>query len=210
MTTQDMADFLRKLDLAPTNADHVPPSGLSGVAKFGDHIARKSRSELFWHHGIFKSKGQALGTYLVVDSFPHEGQPSVQTRTLEEFLGDDAEAAAIIRWGDQPQLGRQLALYAAGQYESAISETRNLLDNNCEAFATLCWTGRCVEFAAVTDLLHAMQLPYKTPSTSKKASLVHMQSRLCSSKEGICGGHSQACYRGIRARSHAKQQCSGV
>ena len=91
-----MADFLRKLDLAPTNADHVPPSGLASAAEFGDHIARKSRSELFWHHGIFKSKGQALGTYLVVDSFPHEGQPSVQTRTLEEFLGDDAEAAAII------------------------------------------------------------------------------------------------------------------
>ena len=199
---QTMADFLRTLDLAPTNADHIPPSGLSSVAEFGDHIARKSRSEPFWHHGIFKSQGESLGQYLVIDSFPHEGRPSVQTRTLDEFLGDDAEAAAIIRWGHQPELGRQLALYVARQYEAANSETRNLIDNNCEAFATLCWTGRCVEFAAVTTLLHTMQLPFKTPSTSKRASLVHMQSGLCPGRQGICGSHSKTCCRGIKGSRH--------
>jgi len=160
------SDFLQHLDLSPANADQIPPSGLASVAKPGDHIARKSRSEPFWHHGIMKGAGESLGTFLVIDSFPHEGQPSVQTRTLDDFLGDDVEAAAIVRWGGQQELGRQLALYSAEKYEAANSERWHLSDNNCEAFATLCWTGRS-DFEAVTILLHKLHL-HRQRSDSKQ------------------------------------------
>ncbi len=107
-----MTEFLQQLDLSPQNADPVPPSGLASVAKPGDYIARKSRLDLYWHHGIMRGLGEPLGTFLVTDSFPHEGQPSVQTRTMEDFLGDEVEAAAIVRWGRNGQ--RQVYLQSPG------------------------------------------------------------------------------------------------
>lgn len=89
---------------------------------------------------------------------------------MDDFLGKDAEAAAIVRWGGQQELGRQLALYSAKKYEAANSEMWHMLANNCEAFATLCWTGRS-DLQAVTDLLHKLHTQ-KQEKVSKKHMLV--------------------------------------
>lgn len=65
-------------------------------------LLAKGPEDAFWHHGIMDNKGKEPGQFFVVDSFPHEGQPSVQRRTLEDFL-NDAVAAAIVYCGPKDQ-----------------------------------------------------------------------------------------------------------
>lgn len=135
------------------------PEGLSGIAQPGDHVARKLLSEGFWHHGIFAGQNPdstLLGDFLVIDSSPYDdATASVQLCSLKDFLGEDpVEAAAIVRYDGDEEQGRNMALRRARQILlNPKPERWNLMANNCESFATLCWTGRCDAFTIISQML---------------------------------------------------------
>ena len=160
--------LLQHLDLSPSRAVPVLPEGLGGVAKPGDHIARKSYSEGFWHHGIFVGQNPdslILGDYCVLDSSPRkDGSSSVQISSLKDFLGKQpVQAAAIIRYDGDEDLGRGNALTNACLIREQGTENWHLVANNCEAFATLCWTGRYDPFVVIRQRLSDIRLLANPP-----------------------------------------------
>ncbi|DBB01798.1 hypothetical protein WJX77_000636 [Trebouxia sp. C0004] len=167
--------LLQNIDLTPNDSVQVPPSGLCSIAKPGDHIARKVADEPYWHHGIMGKQGKTPGSFVVIGNFPHgDGERNIQSRSLEEFL-DGADEARVIPWtavdedhNDVTEEGRKLALRTAKSYAKAKQQVPfDLLLHNCEAFATMCWTGEQDRYQAVTSWLETLTVSPRKQRGSK-------------------------------------------
>ena len=107
--------------------------------------------------------GKTLGSFFVIDNLPHDfGEQNIQSRSLEDFL-DGTDEAVVIPWttldedgNDVTDEGRKLALRTAKNYARAKQQVPfSLLLHNCEAFATVCWTGDPDRYEGVASWLQA-------------------------------------------------------
>lgn len=165
------------MDLFPSKGLPVLPEGLVAAALPGDHIAVRN-AHGYWHHGVFYGPNpdkNILGDYLVVDCCPRDNGPSVQLGTIKDFLGENPEAAAIIRYDGDQELGRKMAWTEAEKLLREGFPDWNLLANNCETFATLCWTRRydaCVETGLLLSKLPIRDTKLYSNRSTKRLSIL--------------------------------------
>ncbi|DBB02902.1 TPA: hypothetical protein ACH3X1_013505 [Trebouxia sp. C0004] len=121
----------------------------------------------------WKAPERLQDPFMVIDNYPHyvDKRPDIQSRSLDDFL-DGADTAVIIPWlaldeagNNMTDKGRELALKSARDYAGAKQPLPfDLVHNNCEAFAVLCWTGRCDRHQITTVWLQSL---VAVPQTKK-------------------------------------------
>lgn len=161
------------LDLSPkaSKVVNVHDVYFKKVLKPGDHIAVPMSivPEVCrpWHHGIYEGE-DTNGEHRVIHMNGDDKASAIIRRDLfRDFCGNNANIA-IVQYDDADgDRGHEMALRAAlDALKSSLEEVYNLIDNNCEHFATWCRTGRYVlnpDTDNVLDILYEQALR-RTPT----------------------------------------------
>jgi hypothetical protein len=139
------------LDLSPKASKVVDIEDvyIKKVLKPGDHIAvpMSTLSELCrpWHHGIYEGEDTNGEHFVIHMNGGDKASATIRRDSFRVFRGNNANIA-IVQYDDADgDCGHEMALRAAlDALKSSHEEVYNLIDNNCEHFATWCRTGRYV------------------------------------------------------------------
>ena len=139
------------LDLSPkaSKVVNVHDVYCKNVLKPGDHIAvpMSTVPELCrpWHHGIYEGQDTNGEHFVIHMNGGDKASATIRRDLFRDFCGDHANIA-IVQYDDADgDRGHGMALRAAlDALKSSHEEVYNLIDNNCEHFATWCRTGRYV------------------------------------------------------------------
>lgn len=124
-----------------------------GVVKTGDHVAVRAEGDVCWHHGVCCEDGQ------VADNCKKGG---LKKRTLVDFIASHkAVQFARVQYDGDDDMAR---LETAARANACVAYQMDnheefckyhLVNFNCEAFATMCRTGRYDhDFTRCESFLH--------------------------------------------------------
>lgn len=167
---------LLPVNLHPSNAELHHECNVIAQLQAGDHIAvpigtpspERSSTRVPWHHGIYLGESKVM--HMTGNS---KEDACIQQEGIEHFLNSGGyKYVAIIQYpaAAAAAASRDATVRLARELQSAPQRAYDLLDYNCESFATFCRTGRCGGHAAVSQ--HLKSLPLKNDLPTKSCFLV--------------------------------------
>ena len=141
-----LMEALQVKSLAPKMAVEVDMTNIVGGLEAGDHIAVVKDHEEHWHHGIYIGRDNDMPMVMDFGGETKEAA-KINKRPLRNFIAG-AEVMAKVQYDGDTTIRRLMVIFMAMATPEIWPKGRggmyNAAFNNCECFATFCWSGECV------------------------------------------------------------------